>query len=741
MDEGDSMLTSLNKESFRIAFLYAVVASLWIIFSDSFLNFMVEDPKMILQISIFKGWFFVAFTGLMLYYLIRRHTVQYAMKNQELERSNFELVAAYEELRALEEELRYQLTILENNQELLRENEELLITKNTYLNALFGTTLILVRRMDMGTLMQTIVDRIAGLADSAHAFIFWVDPTGEFLELKAGSGIHKERLGMVIKRGEGLSGKVLEEGHSIRIENYSSWSGKVVSVDFSEIGAMVGVPIYSESQIVAVLGLAYPYDSGKTFTEEILTVLEQFTNIASLSIDNARLYDSLQMELEKRKKHQEKISYLAYHEPITGLYNRNFIKETFGELLASTNKTIVLMLDLDGFKIVNDIAGHDAGDNLLKIMAKRLKNMDIICHIASMGVDKFIIVYQTLDEGEAIAEKIAETILGTCSEPFEVDGYDFSLTGSVGIAIYPDDGHDIGVLIKNADIAMTRAKEKKENSYHLYTKELSKQILSRLNLERDLRDALERDEFVLYYQPRVNIETEKTQSLEALVRWQHPERGLIFPDQFIPLAEETGFIVPLGTWVLETACRQIKTWQDAGRPMTVSVNLSAKQFYHGNLLETIREILERTGASSRLLELEITETLCLYDIASAIETMRQLGNMKIRISMDDFGIGQSSLVNLKRLPIDTLKIDKSFIQDAELSLESASIVKTIVVLGKTMHLNVTAEGVETEGQLEILKQYGCDEVQGYLFSKPLPLEKIEAYLEKNNNIEIIDYQQ
>ena len=405
------MLTTLHKESFRITMLYVSIASLWILFSDSLLNFVVEDAKMILQISIFKGWFFIAFTGFMLYYLIQRHTIQHEIKNQELERTNFELVAAYEELRALEEELRQQLTILEKNEELLRENEALLVTKNIYLNALFGTTLILVKRMDMAALFQTIVARAAGLTDTCHSFIFSVNSTGEYLELKAGLGIHKERIGKIMKRGEGLSGKVLEQGHSMIINDYDSWSGKASWIELSEIGSMISVPIYSENRIVAVLGLTYPNDSGKTFTPEKLMLLEQFANIASLSIDNARLYDSLQMELEKQKQQQERISYLAYHEPITGLHNRNFIKEKFGELSATSKKTMVLMLDLDGFKIVNDIAGHDAGDNLLKIMAKRLKKIDMVCSIASMGVDKFIIIYQPSDDWEGTVGEIAEMIL------------------------------------------------------------------------------------------------------------------------------------------------------------------------------------------------------------------------------------------------------------------------------------------------------------------------------------------
>lgn len=731
------MLTSLHKDSLRIAITYVIIASLWILFSDSLLNYLVTDAKVMLQISIFKAWIFIVLTGTMLYYLIKGHTLQYEIKNKELENVNTELLATYEELMALEEELRYQLTMLEENQELLRKNEELLITKNSYLNALFGTTLLMVKGTDMATLFQTIIDGAASLANSAYAFIFLVDPVGESLELRAGSGVHKDYIGLVIKRGEGLSGRVLEEGRSIMIDNYATWPHKVTKADFSQVGAMVGVPIYNENRVVAVLGLAYFQDSEKSFTTEKMTILEQFSNVVSLSIANALLYDSLQTELEKQKRQQEKIAYLAYHEPITGLYNRNFIKEKFSELFVVRDKLVVLMLDLDGFKIVNDIAGHDTGDKLLKIMANRLYNINLVCNVASMGVDKFIIVYQPVKDNGKTIDEIAQLILNTCQASFEVDGYEFSLTGSVGIATYPDGGHDISTLMKNADIAMACGKGEKENSYHIYTNELSQELFSRINLEKDLRDSLEKEELVLYYQPRVNIKTGVTVSLEALVRWQHPVRGLIFPDQFIPLAEDTGLIVPLGTWVLEKACKQIKIWQDMGKPMTISVNLSAKQFYRGNLLDIIRDILKKTGASPALLELEITETLCLYDIVAAIETIKELRKMEIRIAMDDFGTGQSSLVNLKRLPIDTLKIDKSFIQEEKMSLESSSIVKMIIILGQTMHLNVTAEGVETREQLELLEKYGCDEVQGYLFSKPVPLEKIETYLEKDTNIEII----
>lgn len=470
------MFTSFNKDSFRITMLYVGVASLWILFSDSLLNLIVKDVNLILTVSIVKGWFFIALTGMMLYYLIQQQNENYETKNQELEQSNFELVAAYEELIALEEELRYQLTSLEKNQELLRQNEELLIINNNYLNALVGTTLVVVKRMDMTSLVQTIIERAASLADSSHGFIFLVDPTGQYLELKAGSGIHKEHIGIVLKRGEGLSGKVLEMGHSMMIDNYGAWAGKVTAADFSSLGAMVGVPVYSEGKIVAVLGLAYLREHGKIFTKEKLTILEQFANVAALSLDNARLYDSLQLELENQKQQQEKISYLAYHEPITGLYNRNFIKEKFGELLALSNKTVVLMLDLDGFKIVNDIAGHDAGDNLLNIMAQRLRNIENLCTVGSMGLDKFVIIYQPPNDREGYIGKIAKGVLKACQEPFRVNDYDFSLTGSVGIAVYPDHGQDIGILMKNAHIAMAWAKAKKENSYHLYTAELSQEV-------------------------------------------------------------------------------------------------------------------------------------------------------------------------------------------------------------------------------------------------------------------------
>jgi len=732
------MFTSATKESFRISMLYAVVSALWIYFSDSLLTTIFSDQHIIFQLSIFKGWIFVILSATMLYYLIQRHTLQYERQNQELNNTNFELVAAYEELLALEEELRHQFIVLEENQKMLEDNKELLITKNAYMDALFGTTLIIVKRMDINTLFEVIVERATGLADEAHAFMFWVDPSGKYLDLKAGNGIHKPNVGMRLREGEGLSGKVLQQKKSIMVEEYTVWDGQYKGADYTAIGAMVSVPIYSEDKIVAILGLSYEIDSGKSFTEEKVRVLEKFANIVALSIDNALLADSLQRELEEGKIQQEKISYLAYHEPITGLYNRNFIKETFGNLLiADEKRLVVLLLDLDGFKIVNDIAGHDAGDNLLRIMGQRLTKIDTVSSIANMGVDKFIIIYHPPDENRKHIEQMAEVILGTCLEPFEIDGYDFTLTGSIGIAIGPDDGHDIGILIKNADIAMAYAKQDNKNSYHLYTKDLSVQIVNKMNLEQELRQAIDKNELVLYYQPRVNITTGKIESVEALVRWQHPQRGLIFPDNFIPLAEETGLIVPLGTWVLRTACQQIRIWEDTESDMAISVNLSAKQFYHGDLLETIMDILKETGASPRLLELEITETLCLYDIVSAIETMRELRKMNIHIAMDDFGIGQSSLVNLKRLPLDTLKIDKSFIQDAEISSESASIVNAIIVLGKTMRLHLTAEGVETTGQLQLLKQYGCDEVQGYLFAKPLPVKKVEAYFNNNQNVEII----
>jgi len=722
------MFKTSTKDSLRISLLYAAISSLWIFFSDSFVTAVITDRELSLQVSMFKGWFFVAISGCMLYYLIQRQTVQYENKNKELNHANVELMATYEELSALEEELRNQFSILEKNQQLLENNEELLVRKNTYMDALYGTTLLIVKRMDLTTLLKNVVGLATSLADAASGFIFMVDSTGEYLELKEGNGVHQQHIGIRIKRGEGLSGQVFEQGQSIFIEDYNASEYAFIGRGHEAIGSMISVPIYSEKQIIAVFGLSYERGSDQTFIKEVIDVLERFSNVISLSMNNANLADSLQRKLEEGIIQKEKISYLAYHDPVTSLYNRHFIKETFGELQLSKHKLVVFLLDLDGFKIVNDIAGHDAGDNLLKMMGQRLQKINTVTSVASMGVDKFIIIYHPSDSDDRVIVQMAETLLGTCQEPFKVDGYDFQLTGSIGISVYPDDGDEIGILIKNADIAMACAKQKQKNSYHLYTNELSLQIVSRMNLEKDLRYAIEREELVVYYQPRVNIKTNKIESLEALVRWQHPERGLVPPDEFIPLAEEIGLIIPLGHWVLQTACRQIKKWQDAGYTMSVSVNLSAKQFYYGDLLDNIKEVLEETQCPYHLLELEITETLCLYDIVSAIETMKELRKMGIRIAMDDFGIGQSSLVNLKKLPIDTLKIDKSFIQDAEVSADSASIVNTIVILGKTMNLTVTAEGVETKGQLQLLQENGCDEVQGYFFAKPMPLQDVEEYL-------------
>ncbi|MBL0389368.1 EAL domain-containing protein [Tumebacillus sp. ITR2] len=438
-------------------------------------------------------------------------------------------------------------------------------------------------------------------------------------------------------------------------------------------------------------------------------------------------------DITERRQSQEIINHMAYHDTLTNLPNRVLFNDRLSEALLTAEeheeRLAVLFLDLDRFKNVNDTLGHSMGDKLLKGVAARVANcvgQDSI--VARMGGDEFTILLPKIEsELEAIA--LAEHVIQTLAQPFVIDDYELHTTTSIGIALFPEDGRDASVLMKNADTAMYRAKDQGRNNYRFYAPTMNVSGMERLELENGLRYALERNEMVVYYQPRVNIGTGQIMGMEALVRWQHPELGLVSPGQFIPLAEETGLIVPIGDWVLETACRQNKAWQDAGYPpMHVAVNLSARQFQSPGLTERVREVLEETGLESQYLELEITESITMHDIDFTISVLRELSAMGTLISIDDFGTGYSSLNYLKHFPINTLKIDQSFVREIAIDPYNAAIVTTVIYLAQNLKLKVIAEGVETEEQLSYLREHQCDEMQGYLFSRPVPAEEFEKLL-------------
>lgn len=438
---------------------------------------------------------------------------------------------------------------------------------------------------------------------------------------------------------------------------------------------------------------------------------------------------------EKRKLLQQ-MAHQANHDPLTDLPNRVLFNDRLKMALAQATHTgqsvAVMFIDLDRFKQVNDMLGHVGGDNLLKEVAGRLKKVvrkgDTI---ARLGGDEFTVLVQQADNEGVVAE-IAQSLIDDLRMPFVVDNHHFYVTASAGIAIYPSDGKTGQDLMKHADIAMYRAKERGGNNFQLFTRGLNEKILKRIEMETSLRHALDRNEFELYYQPKINVSTGQVTGVEALIRWNHPNKGLISPAEFIPLAEETGLIIPMGEWVLRQACSQLKIWQDKdffnGR---VAVNLSAYQFRQKRLSKKVGEILRETGLESCFLELEVTETAAMQDVEFTLKTLHELRQMGVHILVDDFGTGYSSLNYLKSFPITALKIDRSFMRDITINPKDAAIVATIIVMAKNLNLKVIAEGVETNDQLKTLLDQNCCEMQGYLFSKPLPAREFECFLNQN----------
>ena len=430
----------------------------------------------------------------------------------------------------------------------------------------------------------------------------------------------------------------------------------------------------------------------------------------------------LQSEIKERKAAAERIQYLAYYDSLTGLPNRRMFGELLSRSISNARRhetpLAVLFIDLDRFKTINDTLGHEAGDSLLKEVAKRLKSSlrenDIV---ARLGGDEFVVLLPEITE-ESHASAVAHKILTTIGRPLVLLGQEFRITASVGITTYPKDGSDEPSLMKNADVAMYQAKAEGKNNFQFYSEELNANSFERLTLESSLRRALERHEFELHYQPKIDFPTGHITGVEALLRWRHQELGTLGPTRFISIAEETGLIVPIGRWVLRSACQQNIAWQREGlAALTMAVNLSARQFNDENLLHDVADILEETGMDAALLELEITESMLMHNVEKAIKTLNGLKQIGVRLAIDDFGTGYSSLSNLKKFPINTIKVDRSFIRDIPGNPEDVGITDAIIAMGRTLSLTVVAEGVETKEQAEFLRQRACDEFQGFYFSK------------------------
>lgn len=530
------------------------------------------------------------------------------------------------------------------------------------------------------------------------------------------SGMSRDSAGQLIEAGMQAIGEATRTRMPVQ---FNPASGRRSETEISGQTRLVFIPMVALQEPIGVLAVAGDKGNRDLNDNQLLSSIGV---AVGFSLENLR--------------QKELIRHLAYHDGLTNLPNRMLFEDRLSVALAQARRrkqmVAVMFVDMDRFKVVNDTVGHALGDRLLKDIAERLSGLvrdgDTV---ARMGGDEFTIL---LADGSGLVEaaEVAERILDACRRPWPLDAREFRVTASIGIAMYPNDAEDVESLIRNADAAMYRAKNQGGDAYHFYTPAMNATIGRRVVLESDLRRALDRREFVVHYQPQVNIDTGQVVGMEALVRWQHPERGVVLPADFIGVAEETGLIVQLGEWVLRSACSQLKAWQQLGLPpVRVAVNLSARQFQLRDLKNIVALALEETGLDPHCLHLEITESVAMQDAEYTISLLRELREMGVQIAIDDFGTGHSSLSYLTRFPIDVLKIDRSFVTDLTTDPNDAAIASTIIAMAHNLNLKVIAEGVETKEQLAILWQHQCDEMQGYLFSKPVPAEEAETILRRH----------
>jgi diguanylate cyclase (GGDEF)-like protein/PAS domain S-box-containing protein len=440
------------------------------------------------------------------------------------------------------------------------------------------------------------------------------------------------------------------------------------------------------------------------------------------------------VDVTERKQAEQEVEQLAYFDTLTGLPNRALLKDRLHQALAQSLREgwlmAILFLDIDRFKWINDTLGHAAGDKLLKAVAERLQSRTRATDtVARLGGDEFVLLLSAVKHEQDISHT-AEGIMAVLATPFQLEGQEIFISASIGIAICPADGRDEGSLLRNADTAMYVAKESGRNTFRFFSKEMNLRAVERMSMERNLRKALERNEFFLVYQPQIDTRTRKVFGVEALLRWQCPEAGCISPAKFIPIAEETGLIIPIGEWVLRTACHQAQEWVAAGHgALRMAVNISGCQFKQNNLPQLVRQVLAETGLSPANLELELTESILMENNDGAVAMLRELKNIGVHLAIDDFGTGYSSLTYLKHFPIDRLKIDRLFIMNITTNADDASIADAIIAMARSLRMDVIAEGVETEEQVAYLESRQCHEMQGFLFSRPVPAFAVPLLLD------------
>ena len=610
-----------------------------------------------------------------------------------------------------------------------KQTEEALRRQNEELAALHDTTLGLINQLDPTQLLEAIIARAAALIGTPHGYLYVVEPDEQTLITHLGIGIFAQQIGYRLQWGEGLSGRVWATGEPLATEDYNQWPGHQGDLERLGLHAIVGIPLRSGSEVVGVIGLAFA-EPGRRIGSDEIALLTRFGQLASLAMENARLYAAAQQELTERKRAEETMAHLALHDSLTDLPNRALLHERLRQAILAARRTdqslALLVMDMDRFKEVNDTLGHYYGDVLLRQVGERLREgLRASDTVARLGGDEFAVLLPGADL--AGARWAALKLLSILEHPFELEGNALDVRVSIGVALYPDHGADAETLLRRADVAMYVAK-RAGTGYALYTSDQDPYNPTRLALIGDLRRAIEQEELVLYYQPKLNYRTGRVTGVEALVRWPHPQLGLLAPAQFIPLAEQMGLIKPLSHCVLNLALRQCRAWYDTGLVLPVAVNLSLRDLHDARLPEQIGQLLETWALPPALLHVEITEDAAMADPDRTLGVLTWLRGRGVHLAIDDFGTGQSSLAQLKRLPVDQLKIDQSFVREMTVNENDAVLVRSIIDLGHNLGLTVVAEGVEDAATATLLTSLGCDEGQGFYLSHPVPPDLLVTWL-------------
>lgn len=663
--------------SLRISLKYMLAGGLWILLSDKVLALLVSNKDAMTYISMIKGWVYVAVTGLLVYLLVYSafRRIKTAENNlyisyQDLSEANEELEAAYEQVAVSQNELQLQYEKLVENQKRLEESEEL-----------------------YRLISEAANDAIWEVKDGERVF------SDRWFEI---TGYSREELGSM-----------------------GDWKSLIHPEDRPHVGTMLeeykkgNTPYYKCEYRLRTKGNGYKWlqDRGKALFDERGSI---------------RHMGGSHTDITELKEYEKELCYLAYYDQLTGARNRSSLINRIKKLTGTNNnkKMALFIADIDNFKYINDTLGHSFGDRLLVGVCRRLESLvEASCTIYRLSGDEFVILLEDFDETRT-AERLAVKLLKGFEGRFEINGSSMYITVSMGVSLYPEHGKDMDELLKNADIALYKAKETGRNRTVFYNAPMNEAVSERVFLEKHLRTALDNNEFELYYQPQVDIATGKVSGFEALIRWNSPEMGLVSPLKFIGIAEDTHMIIPIGEWVLKNACIFLKKLHQQGYDdLSVSVNISMLQLLQEDFVEKVTEILDWSKINPRHLELEITESILMESYEAIAGKLKLLKGRGIKIALDDFGKGYSSLNYLKQLPISTLKIDKSFIDTIGSEGRNKSLTDLIVKIGRAMGLCVVAEGVETREQLDYLLKHKCTRMQGYLFSKPVTEETVTRTLE------------